>query len=245
LEYNNIWDNYIKNIFNAVLSHKKEHKNLEKLLLRYSKKNSLVLEAGCGSAIDSSFLATMNRRVVAIDLSIHALKAARVTANYLEANVTFIRADLRYLPFKNEIFDLVFSSAVLHFFKDMIGPLNEQKRILKKGGYLILDVPNKYSFHTIYKKYKMMHDDWPWGWETEYTSKELNEILKSLNFEVVERYSWGLDRISKILFAFDETRYGRKLPKIIINAYRVTTAPIKYFIGKFLPVNIGFVCIKK
>jgi len=52
-----------------------------------------------------------------------------------------IVADACNIPFKDEVFDYVFSSHCLEDIKDTKSALKEWVRILKKGGYLILYVP--------------------------------------------------------------------------------------------------------
>lgn len=47
------------------------------------------------------------------------------------------------LPFKNEVFDYVFSSHVLEHFFDPIKAIEEWFRVIKKGGYVYMIIPHK------------------------------------------------------------------------------------------------------
>lgn len=47
------------------------------------------------------------------------------------------------LPFKNEVFDYVFSSHVIEHFFDPIKAIEEWFRVLKKGGYIFMIIPHK------------------------------------------------------------------------------------------------------
>lgn len=237
----------MSNIDSAFESHNKEHEKIQDILLKYTERGDLVLELGCGSGVDSLFLARNGRIVWALDKSKDAVFVVKKIAEKYNANVNIIQADLRKLPFK-EKFDLIFSSAVLHYFekekaKSIIK--NEWRRVLKTGGFLIFDVPYTYSLHTLYKKFMMRLGDWPWGWETQYTKEELKILVAKSGFEFIDFYSWGLDRISKILFCFHETRQGKKLPRILREIYSEAFTLPRYMIENFFPVNIGVIAKKK
>lgn len=63
--------------------------------------------------------------------------------NRKEFVVTFVRSDLKKLPFQNNFFDLVFCVGVLHHIDKMEEALNELWRVLKPGGKIVLWVYGK------------------------------------------------------------------------------------------------------
>jgi len=81
-----------------------------------------VLDAGCGDGHVSRCVAGFANEIIALDISLVALNNAARTTEAL--NVTFVRADVKALPFANDSFDLVFSrsfpgSETAHAFSEM------------------------------------------------------------------------------------------------------------------------------
>jgi len=54
--------------------------------------------------------------------------------------------DIISMPFKNSVFDLIFSSSTYGYLNDIREGLKEAYRILNPGGTLIISVNNKYGF---------------------------------------------------------------------------------------------------
>lgn len=52
------------------------------------------------------------------------------------------------LPFEDETFDIVIINQVLEHIKDIFFVLHETARVLKKGGYVLIGVPNVASLHN-------------------------------------------------------------------------------------------------
>jgi hypothetical protein len=69
--------------------------------------------------------------------------------------------------------------------------MKEQVRVLKKAGYLIVDVPQKYNPYTLYKHRRMREGVWEYGWETEYSYSDLNKLARSLGLAIVDVGSYG------------------------------------------------------
>jgi SAM-dependent methyltransferase len=102
--------------------------------------DSLVLEAGCGVGAQTKIIAPKNpgSNFISIDLSEDSVREAKELIKSLDIkNVEFKQADLYNLPFKDETFDSVVICFVLEHLHNPIQALNELKRVLKKGGYLI------------------------------------------------------------------------------------------------------------
>ncbi len=63
-------------------------------------------------------------------------------------NITFQVGDSHHLEFPDNTFDVVYSHAVTHFFLDPVAALKEQKRVAKKGGWVIAsgvrDIASRY-----------------------------------------------------------------------------------------------------
>lgn len=62
------------------------------------------------------------------------------------------RGDARCLPFRDETMDFVYSSHLLEDFEDWTPVLAEWLRVLKRGGNLIVMVPDKERFNEAIRK---------------------------------------------------------------------------------------------
>lgn len=85
-------------------------------------------------------LATRARTVVGIDLSSLTLQRARMAQP-----TRVVGADVRRLPFADQVFDLVLSNSTLDHFAsldDVAMALAELRRVLKPGGHLVLTLDN-------------------------------------------------------------------------------------------------------
>ena len=107
--------------------------------LLHIKENLKILEVGCGGG---HFTNMINKyfpscEVYGIDLDENNIKFAQEEAKRLELDVNYQVADIKKLPFEEEVFDIVFSHTVVEHlpFDDFI---SEQKRVLKENGMIII-----------------------------------------------------------------------------------------------------------
>ena len=151
-----------------------------------------VLEIGVGTGGDSSMLAKLGANVHIIDFSRKALILAISTATETQVEMVATECDARHLPFESDSFDLVFHQGFLEHFEDPIPLIVEQNRVLKQGGYVLIDVPQKYNLYTSVKHRAMRQGQWEYGgWETEFTYGDLCRRLRSLGFRVIDAYGRG------------------------------------------------------
>jgi trans-aconitate methyltransferase len=99
--------------------------------------DELVLDAGCGTGRLTLSLARRlpSGSVVGVDLSGEMLRAARQTLESVAAPLSLVRADLLRLPFR-QAFDVVFSTATLHWVLDHEALFAELFSVLVPGGRL-------------------------------------------------------------------------------------------------------------
>lgn len=104
-------------------------------------KDSLVLEAGCGVGAQTKIIATKNpdSNFISVDLSEDSLSEAKemIKSSGIN-NVELRQADVYNLPFKDGIFDSIVICFVLEHLHNPIQALDELKRVLKKGGAVIV-----------------------------------------------------------------------------------------------------------
>jgi len=97
-----------------------------------------MLDLGCGPAWEMQRMARPGLTQVGSDLSDELLKIAQEN----NPNATFVRGDMRHLPFEAGSFDGVFAKAsLLHIKKDDVpSVLDEISRVLKPNGVVYIGV---------------------------------------------------------------------------------------------------------
>lgn len=101
-----------------------------------------VLDVGCGPGRHLGELCRIGCRATGLDLSRRMIEAARAAA----PGACLVRADMRSLPFRSERFDVVTSYFTsFGYFDDEdddVSVLSEVRRVLKTGGWYLLDYLN-------------------------------------------------------------------------------------------------------
>ena len=111
-------------------------------------KKGKILEIGCGSGRILSEIKETDL-AIGLDISTNMLKIAR------SKNCVVVQANSTLLPFKNNGFDLVYSFKVLSHIPDIQKTINEIIRVVKPGGYILLEFYNDQSFkYIVIKKIK-------------------------------------------------------------------------------------------
>ncbi|HEX9002476.1 MAG TPA: class I SAM-dependent methyltransferase [Blastocatellia bacterium] len=101
-----------------------------------------VLDAGCGGGRNLVYFLRHNFEVFAVDTNLQAVQQVAQLASSLAPQLpatNFLMAEIAGMPFTDGKFDLVISSAVLHFARDrrhFDRMLDEMWRVLKPGGML-------------------------------------------------------------------------------------------------------------
>lgn len=105
--------------------------------LPYLRAGMTLLDCGCGPGTITVGLAdaTAPGKVTGIDLEESQVNRAREhAANIGRANVEFETGDVYDLPCQDDLFDAVFSHAMLEHLSDPLTVLREMRRVLKPGG---------------------------------------------------------------------------------------------------------------
>jgi len=103
---------------------------------------SKVLDAGCGTGRNLYYFLRNGCEVYGVDADPYSVESVRGLSQRLSpanSSQNFGVADVADLPFEDDNFDLVISSAVLHFAKNerhFDSMLRSMWRVLKPGGYL-------------------------------------------------------------------------------------------------------------
>jgi malonyl-CoA O-methyltransferase len=97
-----------------------------------------ILEIGCGTGKNTSFLAQIGDQVDALDFSEGMIEKAREKVR--AANVSFSMADLtQQWPCEDQAYDLLVCNLVLEHIQDLSFIFSEAFRVLKKEGSFLLN----------------------------------------------------------------------------------------------------------
>jgi ubiquinone/menaquinone biosynthesis C-methylase UbiE len=179
------WETHWKDAKNKAVV----HKELVRVILdSLDISGRRILEVGAGLGGDIMYLVNKGAKGTVVDFSKTSLSRIEKLAKEKQVPIEIIRSNARTLPFKDETFDLVFHQGLLEHFTNSLPILKEQKRVLKRRGYILVDVPHKYNLYTLYKHWKMMRNRWITPWETEFGKKDLVELLKKAGFVPQKSY---------------------------------------------------------
>tara|TARA_R110002111_G_scaffold17190_7_gene43346 strand:+ start:844 stop:1467 length:624 start_codon:yes stop_codon:yes gene_type:complete len=113
---------------------------LDQLLKGRFSKEMMILDAGCGEGRNTHYFIQKGYKIVGVDSNPSAISMARISGRTLDPNFDPLRfqvAELEDIPFHTEAFDVVLSSAVLHFANSedhFLTLFKEHMRVLKDGG---------------------------------------------------------------------------------------------------------------
>lgn len=107
------------------------------------------LELGCGRGTQISDMLSIYRNVIAIDNSLSDLIVTRkmIEEKGVADRVKLVSACSESLPFTSDSFNVVNMRSVLEHVEDQERSLDEISRVLKRGGILLLETPNRFTFH--------------------------------------------------------------------------------------------------
>ena len=149
-----------------------------------------ILEVGAGTGRDSFYMSKDGAELHLLDYSMNSLKLIKKAAP-IDFPLNAIGGDAFALPFKDGTFDVVFHQGLLEHFRKVKADalLSENIRVLKKGGLLIVDVPQRWHIYTIVKHILIAANAWFAGWEREFSVRELTILLEGKGMR--SRYAYG------------------------------------------------------
>lgn len=171
-----------------------------------------ILEIGAGTGRDSAALAARGARVVALDTSPESLRlVARADPTLVGRGI--VGGDGFHLPFGDGAFDAVYHQGVLEHFGNPSAFLDENRRVTRSGGLLVVDVPQTWHPWTLLKRAAVRVDRWFAGWETDYTIDRLERLVRGAGYEIVGSYAdWMVPSLGYRLVREAARRAGVELP---------------------------------
>ena len=149
----------------------------------------LIMEVGAGSGRDLLDLVRRGARGVVLDYSPASLELVARQAREQRLPVMLVRADALRMPFRDGTFDVQFHQGLLEHFRDPMPLLRENARVAKRGGRVLVDVPQTVHLYTLMKQTLIVFDRWFAGWETQFTPGGLERRVREAG--LIVRRSYG------------------------------------------------------
>jgi len=190
-KYHKDWDEYAIRIFDrkdspewAVLreartSHWEEFFSVSR--------DEKILDAGCGHGEYTVYAIQDGAKVWAFDYSKEMVNFTKTVVEKSNLRAVKISVEsITAIPYEDGFFDQVFCLAVLDHVsdEDRKKGMSELNRVLKKGGKLVIDVPNKFAVHWRFIFFIMrLLKLYPKGKIHFFTPFEINKLLKTYNLK--------------------------------------------------------------
>lgn len=118
---------------------------LERMFHRYSfaahfSEGKDILEVACGAGQGLGYLAKRARRVFGGDYTEKLIKEAK---QYYDERIPLLRLDAHFLPFRDQIFDVVILYEAIYYLMQPEEFFYEARRILRNDGILLIATVNK------------------------------------------------------------------------------------------------------
>ena len=137
----------------------------------------------------------------------------------LESPLADVKMDVHEIPFGDNVFDVVFCNHVMEHVNDDIKAMSEIHRVLKPGGWAIIQSPQDYNRDTTLEDPSITD---PKDRERIYWQSDHVRL-------------YGLDygkRLQKAGFKVTEDRYVMELPQERVKRYALPSKEIIYFCAK-------------
>ncbi len=144
--------------------------------------NKDVLEVACGTGQGLGYLATQAKKVVGGDIDPCNVEIAKKQYKDRDS-IQVVSIDAHHLPFENNTFDVLILYEAIYYFEQPKKFLMEAKRVLRKGGTLIICSANKewpdFNPSPFSKKY--------------FSATELVDLLEKFGFKAESKAAYPVD----------------------------------------------------
>ncbi len=160
-----------------------------------------ILDVGCGTGFILEHLTKLNNTA-----EYHGIDITDINFSYLKNKgviTNIVDLEKESLPYKNNHFDIVFSTEVIEHLSNTDNYLFEINRILKKNGIFIISFPNINTLQSIYLQIFL---DYPPRYSARYKSPHVKDFTKRLVIKLLNNYHFVTSGV-----------YGNKSPLGLFN----------------------------
>ncbi len=247
------WENFWDRGRELQEVYKDSERLVENLLKVVDVKGKKVLEVGAGTGRDGYHLIKAGAEVHFLDYADNSLKIIQQIARESKISVPMIQGDATMSPVQDESYDIIYHQGLMEHFHEPEHLVKENIRLLKKGGLLLIDVPQRYHIYTIIKHILIAMDKWFAGWETQFSIPQLKKMMANQGLEIVHVYGeWMYPSLFYRIFREIGLKLKIKLPLYPPKA--PVLSQIRGLVRKSLKnnnlakntfLNIGIICRKK
>lgn len=160
------------------------------LLEKYIKNKDSVLDAGCANGLFVFAISHLCESVQGIDINQNFIDLALQKKRDMQLdNASFQFGDLENIPFYDNLFDLAYCYSVMVLVNDFSKSLSEVSRIVKKNGFLILDITGKYNLSgRFWRKFYISKGHFSFNalsWD------HLERLCKENDLKIIESHALG------------------------------------------------------
>lgn len=159
--------------------------------------NKLYLDIGCSTALYGRLIKKTEPEsdMICLDFSRQMLQEARLKSEAEEADLYFLRADARKLPFFGDTFDGLTMGGTLNELTDPLKVLYESRRVIKKeGSFFMMHLVKADRWYA-----RLLQDSAEYGGIKFWTVEESNELFERAGFSVVDQFSKGIVCFTKLI----------------------------------------------
>jgi len=213
--------------------------DLQRLVLDLLKRNyridqnTRVLEVGCGSGPVSGRLTCFTQWVYGVDISQAAVALTK------RKGVRTAVADAMKLPFKENSFDLVFTTGVVDLFDDSQSALilGEIVRVTAKGGRIVVITAwSGCRIHEAVKKYLIRKNRWHYG--PKRTFHTLEYLMPPEGRIIDERAIGALFQFRFLSYLFEDCVVLRRLYHFAYLMISIFLWPLNWLPGAVLATTV-------
>jgi SAM-dependent methyltransferase len=182
------WESYWKGHANLDETYSTGGRLAREVLADGEVRGRVVLEVGAGSGRDTLELVRAGAIGVVLDYSPASLELVAKQARAQGLAVHLVRADALAMPFREGAIDVVHHQGLLEHFRDPMPLLRENARVTRRGGRVVVDVPQTFHLYTVMKNILILFNVWFAGWETQFTPGQLERLLAASGLRVRRTY---------------------------------------------------------
>lgn len=171
---------------------------MRRVFLKYLPREGTILEGGCGVGQFVVALCARGYNCMGIDFAFKTIQ------NFKKhfPDIPVMVGDICHLDMKDESLDAYISLGVVeHFREGPVTPLREASRVLKKGGTLIVSVPQAFQWRRLdaHSENTPLPDKAVF-YQYAFSADEFREVLKATGFTIKAEYGYSLHYAFRLRF---------------------------------------------